>query len=262
MKKTIWFALVILLLAAPAAKAQSAFSGTWKLDRNSLQLPKKPIVYLLQNGVWNCKSCDPPIKVKADGRDYPIATDYSCVQTTNVKVIDDHTILITDRKNGRITEAQRGTVSPDGNTLTYHAKATCDTSGEPQSWELEETRLAKGPAGAHLISGSWRMTKLNQSQSAGVLTMKVQGDTVSYSDATGTVFSAKLGGPSVLVKSSPSHATVSVKMIGKNTMLQTYYLKGKLSETDRCTLDPDGKRMNIVTNNVTVGKTSYVFVKQ
>ena len=46
---------VLLLLPLPAP-AQSQFDGTWKIDMNSVQFPKKPDVFLLQNGMTNARA--------------------------------------------------------------------------------------------------------------------------------------------------------------------------------------------------------------
>ncbi len=70
--------------------AQSPFDGTWKVDMSSAQWSTKPNVYLLQNGMYDCKTCVPPIKVKADGTDQKVTDPYS--DALSVKVIDDHNI--------------------------------------------------------------------------------------------------------------------------------------------------------------------------
>ena len=63
MKNTRWFVLVVSFLVSlllPAmAMAQSPFGGTWKIDPNTAKLPEKPDVYLLQNGMYHCKTCVP-----------------------------------------------------------------------------------------------------------------------------------------------------------------------------------------------------------
>ena len=48
-----WFLLFALaaLLMPSRAIAQSAFDGTWKIDMNKVDFPKKPDEYLLQNGM-------------------------------------------------------------------------------------------------------------------------------------------------------------------------------------------------------------------
>ena len=69
-----WFLLFALaaLLIPTLAMAQSAFDGTWKIDMNKVGFPKKPDEYLLQNGMYECKTCAPPYKIKADGSDQPV----------------------------------------------------------------------------------------------------------------------------------------------------------------------------------------------
>jgi hypothetical protein len=53
-----WFLLFALaaLLIPTLAMAHSAFDGTWKIDINKVGFPKKPDEYLLQNGMYECKT--------------------------------------------------------------------------------------------------------------------------------------------------------------------------------------------------------------
>jgi hypothetical protein len=61
MKNTRWCVLAEPLLASlliPAmAMAQSPFDGTWKVDLKTAKFPEKPDVYLLQHGMYHCKTC-------------------------------------------------------------------------------------------------------------------------------------------------------------------------------------------------------------
>jgi hypothetical protein len=60
MRKALWvLCLSALLLPAALAAAQTAFDGTWKIDMNKVDFPKKPDVYLLQNDTYECKTCVP-----------------------------------------------------------------------------------------------------------------------------------------------------------------------------------------------------------
>src|ERR1039458_1681254 len=67
--------LILLLLVPVLGWAQSPFDGTWKIDLGKTKLPKKPDVLLLQNGMFECKTCAPPINVKADGHLQKISGD-------------------------------------------------------------------------------------------------------------------------------------------------------------------------------------------
>jgi hypothetical protein len=72
MKKLLLFGLLIVLVVSVPAIAQNVFDGTWKFNLNDAQFPKKPDVFLLQDGMYHCKTCVPPIDVKADGQDQPV----------------------------------------------------------------------------------------------------------------------------------------------------------------------------------------------
>ena len=95
MKKLLWFLLLVPLLMPALAKAQDAFDGTWKIDMNKAQLPKKPDVFLLQDGMYHCKTCVPSIDIKADGQDQKV-TGHPYYDTVSIKVVDDRTIEETD----------------------------------------------------------------------------------------------------------------------------------------------------------------------
>ena len=86
MKKLFWIALLVALLSPSQAAAQSPFDGTWKIDLNTTQLPTKPGAYLLQAGVYHCRTCIPPIDVRADGLDHRVSGD-SCYDTVSIRVL-------------------------------------------------------------------------------------------------------------------------------------------------------------------------------
>jgi hypothetical protein len=262
MKKRLWLGLLMALSAPACVAAQSAFDGTWKIDLTGARFSAKPDVYLLQSGLWQCKSCVPPINLKADGRDYKVGNEDPCVETSSVKVLDDRTIEIIDRKSGKITKTSKGAVSLDGNTLTFEESDECNAQSERMTSELEETRVAAGPVGSHAISGSWRMIKASASQNALEETLKVVGDTVSYSDTAGESFTAKLDGTYTPTIGDPYHSKVSVKREGKDTLMETIKQNGKVIEIQRMTVEPDGKTMTITFRSTQSGVDTVVAKKQ
>ena len=88
MKKLLWIGLLVAFLTPVSARAQSAFDGTWKFELSTAQFPKKPDVYLLQDGMYSCKTCVPPIEVKADGQDQKVS-GYPYFDTISVKIVDE-----------------------------------------------------------------------------------------------------------------------------------------------------------------------------
>lgn len=255
MKRLDRLALVGLLLMPLLATAQSAFDGTWKIDMNKVEFPKKPDVYLLQNGMYQCKSCVPPVDIKADGQDQKV-TGHPYYDSAAIKVVSDHEIEETDKKSGKTVATSSMTVSADGNTLTFEFTDSSNTNGAPVTGKGEATRVAKGPAGANAISGSWRTTKMeNISDNAIVWTFKLNGDDLSMTNPTGQSYTAKLDGTEAPMKGDPGVTTVSIKKMGKNIIEETDKRDGKVVSVMKMTVGSDGKTANLVSEDKLHGTT-------
>ena len=59
MRKLLFPIALASVLLQMVAVGQSVFDGTWKLDVTKFGFPKEPDVYLLQNGMYSCKTCVP-----------------------------------------------------------------------------------------------------------------------------------------------------------------------------------------------------------
>jgi hypothetical protein len=261
MKKLALVGLLMLLLMPVLAMAQSAFDGTWKVDLNKAQMPKKPDVYVLQNDTYECKTCAPVITVKADGQDQKVA-GHPYMDTVAIKVVDDRTIEETDKNDGKTVTTSKTVVAPDGKTATFEFSDSSNTNADPVTGKGEITRVAKGPAGAHAISGSWRTTKLDNFSDNGLLfTYKVDGDSLSMTSPTGQSYTAKLDGTDAPYKGDPGTNGVSVKRLGKNEIQETDKRDNKAISVARMTVAPDGKTMTIAVSDKLHGTTSQ-FVAQ
>jgi hypothetical protein len=239
----IYGVFLMLVLWAPASLlAQSPFDGTWKFDMNTVDFPKKPDVFLLQNGMYECKTCAPPYKVKADGTDQSVS-GYPYFDTVAIKVVNDHEIGETYKKDGKVVSTSTSTVSSEGNTLTFTFSDSSNTNGGPPvTGKGQATRVAKGPAGSNAISGSWRTTKFESlSANAIVWTYKVSGDEITMTNPTGQSYTAKLNGPDAPMKGDPGVTSVSVKMMGKDTLEETDKRDGKVIGVFKMTVAADGK---------------------
>jgi len=240
MRKLYLLAALGILLTPILASAQSVFDGTWKTDMSKVDFPKKPDVYLLKDGMYSCKTCTPPYTIKADGSDQKITDPY--VDTMAVKVINDHEIELTGKKNGKAVQESKIMVSPDGNTMSFEFTDSSNTNAAPVTGKGEETRVAKGPAGSSPISGSWRMSKIeNMSDNGITVTYKVSGNELTMTNLTGQSYTAKLDGSDAPIKGDPGITSVSVKMIGKNTLEETDKRDGKVIGVFKATVQPDGK---------------------
>ncbi len=261
MKQRLWFLFVIILLAPLAAVAQGGFAGTWKIDLKSAQFPTKPDEYLLQGGMWHCKTCAPPIDVKADGQDQKV-TGHPYYDTMSIKAVDDRTVEETDKKNGKVVAKSKMTVSADGNTLMFEFSDSSATSGDPVTGKGEETRVAKGPAGSHAISGSWRTSKVeNVSENGLLFTYKMEGQSLTMTTPTGQSYTAKLDGTEAPYKGDPGVTSVSGNRVSITVREETDKREGKVISVARLTLAADGKKITIAVDDKLHGTTSQ-FVAQ
>jgi hypothetical protein len=242
MKKLLFLVPLGALLLPNLASAQSVFDGTWKVDMSKVDFPKKPDTYLLQGGMYECKTCTPPYKIKADGTDQPV-TGHPYVDSIAIKVVSDHEIQETDKKGGKTVATSIVTISPDGKTAMFSFTDASDTNGGPPvTGKGEQAQVEKGPAGSHAISGSWRTTKIeNMSDNATTLTYMVMGDSLMMKTPTGQSYTAKLDGTEAPMKGDPGVTSVSVKMLGKNVLEETDKRDGKIISVLKVTVAPDGK---------------------
>ena len=161
--------LFALLLFAPSFLfAQSRFDGTWKMKMDTLQFSGTPEEYLFDKGMYHCFSCVPQVDVKTDGTDQKVA-GYPNYDTLAVRILDSSSIEFTMKKEGRLTFVCTETVSPDGQTMTE--KFTNTMEAETVTGKADFTRVGKGPAGSHALSGEWRMDTVKNATRAGTLTI-------------------------------------------------------------------------------------------
>jgi hypothetical protein len=256
MKKLLLFGLLIVLVVSLPAVAQNAFDGTWKFNLNDAQFPKKPDVFLLQNGMYHCKTCVPPIDVKADGQDQPV-TGHPYYDSVSIKVVDDRTIEEVDKKNGKTVATSKTVVGSDGKTANFEFTDSSNTNADPVTGKGIVTQVAKGPAGSHAVSGSWVTSRMDTLSDNGLMvTYKVEGDTLSMASPTGQSYVAKLDGTDAPYKGDPGTTSVSVKSIGKNTIEETDKRDGKVISVAHMTVGSDGKTMTVKVEDKLRGSNS------
>jgi hypothetical protein len=256
------FLFLMLLVFPLLAWAQSPFDGTWKVDMSKTKLPRKPDVYLLQNGTYECKSCVPPVEIKADGQFQKIIGD-PYRDALMVKVVDDKHVQMASQKDGKDVAKTTRTVSDDGNTMTVEWTYYGNPTGGPISGTDHMRRVAKGPAGANATSGSWRDEKADVATAEGItFTFKSGGDSLSYSTPTGQSYEAKLDGKDVPYVGDPGTSTASLKRIG-DAIEETDKRDGKVTSIAKMTVSADGKTMTIAVDDKLNGTSAtYVATKQ
>ncbi|MGH8154819.1 MAG: hypothetical protein ACREP0_06230 [Rhodanobacteraceae bacterium] len=258
MKEALCTAIAAALLLPALAMAQSAFNGTWKVDLQKSQLSQKPAVMTLKDGVYHCVSCVfHELTVRADGRDHTVM-GHPGIDAISVQVLNDHSIRLTSRNDGKTVAIQTMTVAPDGKTATmtiasYRGKA-------PVTGRVVLDRVAKGPAGENAIAGAWRTATLSDVSANGLsFTYRIEGGAVSLSSPTGMSYTAKMNGAAAPVHGVPGHVTVSVHRLDSHAFRETFTRDGKMVGADTMTVAANGKTLKAVDHDY-LRKTTSTFV--
>ena len=246
-------AVAALLLAPAAALAGSIFDGTWKLRPDSVKTSGKPQVVSLADGVYTCSSCVPEITVKADGTDQKV-TGQAYYDTVAVQVLSPVSVQLVEKKAGKPVYELTYSVSGDGRTLT--TRIIDHTGARVATATFAATRVAAGPAGAHSISGSWQIGALSDADDAArtfSYGLTAAGFSMKWN---GQSYDARFDGKEYPVVSDPGHTTVKLRKIDDNTVEETDYRRGKLTDEIRLAVAKDGRTLNVTDKDVERGQTT------
>lgn len=94
-------------------------------------------------------------------------------------------------------------------------------------------------------------------------THKVSGDELTMTAPTGQSYTAPLNGTDAPMKGDPGITSVSVKMMGKDTLEETDKRDGKVIGISKMTLAADGKSAKLVyEDKLQDRRTAFVAMKQ
>jgi hypothetical protein len=251
-----------LLFSPVLAGAQSTLDGTWKIDLSNAQLSKKPDIYLLQHGMYECKSCVPPIRVKADGEAQKVS-GHPYYDTISIKVLDDHSIATTRSRGGNRVSTEKTIVAADGMSASSEFSDSTATNAAPVTGKTEMSRVSKGPVGSHAISGSWRITKFaNVSDNALTFTYSTKDDVLSLTTPTGQSYAAKMDGGFSPYSGDPGITSVSIHRIDTHTFQETDKLGAKVVSVARMSVAADGTTMKMVVHDTVHGTTTTLMAEK
>jgi hypothetical protein len=242
------FAASAALLIPALALGDSPFDGTWKSDMSTAELPAKPHVYLLKDGIYHCDSCVPSYIVKADGSDQKVS-GHPYFDTVSIKAVNDRTIDETDKKAGKTVYSERFSVSADGQTANAVATDSTAPNGPPVNVKASFTRVSRGvlPSGSNAITGSWKIAKLDSVSDEGLLvTYKLDGTTLKMSNPLGQSYAADTSGADAPYVGDPGLTSVSVKSLSPNAMEESDKRDGKVIWVGRMRVSADGKTMSVM----------------
>jgi hypothetical protein len=140
--RSIFFTVALLLAVVAVCLAADVNIGTWKLNEAKSKIspgaPKNTMVVIARAGdsvkvtvdgiAAEGKPAHNEWTGKFDGKDYPLTGD-PAADTRAYKPVNDHTLALTEKKGGKITNTGRVVVSADGKTRTVTVSGT-DANGK------------------------------------------------------------------------------------------------------------------------------------
>jgi hypothetical protein len=234
-------------LTPTAAFAAGAFDGTWKLSPQHFQVSKQPVVLLLSGGEFSCKTCLVTSTMKADGTDQPMKGNPNA-DSESITVVDANTVTTVFKLGGKTVETVKSVVSADGKT--FDRAETNQFGAEPSYFTIRYIRTADAPAGAHLLSGTWRAQKLLSSSGPGDLVTYAITDDGFTMSSNGQSYSAKFDDKTYPVKGDPTKTMVNLKKVSDTEVIETDSQLGKVVETLDLTVSADGKTIHAVDTTI------------
>jgi hypothetical protein len=236
------YLLTATVNAAPSTVAAPAFEGTWRPDPQLPSATRKPETVQLAGGVYDCKACDPPYKIKADGRDQAVPGN-PIYDTMSITALDPHTVKGTAKKNGTAVGEILITVSPDG---ASKSEKTTLTGMAPKPIEVTSRyrRVAEGAPGSHPVSGAWALIDTDVTNHAEDTTFKLDNGKLVMTDLMGGSFTAKLDGTAAPYNGNPQYNAVSLKLINSRTIEESDLKDGKVAQIRRWTLAADNNTVH------------------
>jgi hypothetical protein len=253
--------LLLLLLAVPALSlAASPFDGTWVAELKSAKLPEKPLVVVVDKGVYECKTCVPTLYLKANGSDQAVVGNPN-YDTAAVRIINDRRLDTTYKLGGKIVSQNNIAVSADGKTATVMNDSRY--GAKPVTSTVTYTRVAAGPAGSHAYSGSWRMSAYEEVSKNGMsVSFHSTADGLQMNDNNGMTYDAKFDGKDYPVAGDPTHTTVALKRIDERTVEETDKIAGKVEGVARMTVASDGQTMTSAYSDKRRGANSQITLRK
>lgn len=253
MKPTVLAAAALSLLAplltAGAPPAAGPFDGTWVEDLQTQMGEAGFDTYLVANGVYACRSCQPPRSYPADGKMRPVPGDTSVLRES--AIVTGPRTLVTRILDREMTRETTMTVAPDGKSATYVSLDAWPGRARRLRTEYRAVRVAPAPAGAHPVSGSWRgVAYVAAPEEYRSVTLHDAGGLFTRSNFRHGHYTARIGGPPVPITGDGKNIyRATVRASGPRTRVETIYLAGKAVVERTYALSPDGRALTTTVHN-------------
>jgi hypothetical protein len=243
--KNLFSTTLLIAVSGSGLFAADPLAGTWKLIESKNDNPPQGTYAATANGVSIQNAPNKPVVANYDGKDYPTGVG----TTISVSKSNDHTLVITTKRNGQIRFTSTRTVSSDGKRLTAvgEAKGVAGSTKETQVYD----RVGPPPGGDAFL-GTWREDVAKRKfDPPYTYTIKVDGDQVDLTTSERHIFTAKLDDKAT--KRDDQDNTMRLKRIDANTVemvddspvrppqTRRWQLKGNTLVETLTGTGPDGK---------------------
>ncbi len=236
------------------------FDGTWRPHYEPPGSDESPDVVSLAGGIYECHSCHPPYRAPADGRDHVIDGGPR-FETIAITVVDDRTVRQVGRRGGEVVYECTTTVAADGNTRTETWTAAMKVGDvlvpvmtplagaadgrRPVLFSSSATRVGPATAGAHLLTGSWKVVELDLLNHEEDTTYRITDGALTMSDGMGRSFTAGLDGVAAPYDGDDRFTGVSVRVIDERTIEEVDFSGDEVVQVTRWRVDRDGRTMHV-----------------
>jgi hypothetical protein len=237
--------ITALIALIPTLAWAAPFDGTWVGRVEDSTVTGKPDTYLVAKGEFTCGACYPELKIKTDGSDQKVA-GHAYYDAASAKVLSPQSVQMSTRAAGKLWAEHTYTVSADGKTMTEEFISY--QGPNPAKGKLMYSRVSPGPAGAHVLSGSWQAMAAGSSMSVDLLTVTYaeSADGLKMTTPTGQSYDAKFDGKDYLTAGDPGKTMVTLKRIDARTIQETDTRDGKVTDVVVSKVSADGKTMHVV----------------
>jgi hypothetical protein len=239
----------------------SVFDGVWRPDYPPPGPDAAPDVISFDGRFFECRSCNPPYRAPADGRDHAVQGNPRFA-TIAITVVDDWTVRQVGRRGGAVVFESTMVVAADGSTMTetrtavqragdvlvpIASKIPGDSREGPRFVRFGMGSVRVGPAevGAHLVSGRWRVVEQDLVDHDEDTSYQVVDASLRMSDRMGRSFQAPLDGTIAPYQGDPRFTAVTVRMVDDRTIEESNLSGGDVVQVTHWQVDPDGRTMHV-----------------
>ena len=230
-------------LSAARSAADDPFVGKWKLNQSKSKITgERRKIEALGGNKYTISFGDISDTLVADGTDQPVHFG----RTESIAQAAPNTWKLVTKQDGRTLYASTWTLSQDGKTMSVDGTAT-----RPDGSTFNYQSTFKRIAGTSGFAGTWESTSLKIGSPDEWVIQPYEGDGLSFVlPAENDTLSMKFdgedypeNGPNV-----PPGSASSGHRVDERTLEVTDKVKGKVIDTTRFRVSPDGKTITLTVH--------------